>query len=387
MNFTVNLNELQEAVNKTLPAIPPKSTLPVLEHLKFELSNNNLEIVSTDQEITIKTEVQVENSTDGKILVPGRKLNDILKALGKTEKILFKTDDSNFEIDIETSFGVYKMKGLNNNEYIELPELFEVNNDVDNKPIEEVATIPQSEVIRLADKTAFAVSNDDFRPAMTGVLFQFRNNYLNAVSTDSYRLVKATYNTEAGELPDELDVIIPSRTMDILKKADSDVQFSFIKNNDKVTHIRFKIGKTVYISRIIDERFPPYESVIPTNNSITLSVNKTQLQSAIKRVAIFANDITKQLKVNVTQAEMKLTAQDVDSGTKADENIDCKLEGNDVEIGFNYKFLDEAIGHLNSNEDDEVVFTLSESNKPALIMPEKDSKDLLMLIMPVRLNN
>lgn len=387
MNFTVNLNELQEAVNKTLPAIPPKSTLPVLEHLKFELSNNNLEIVSTDQEITIKTEVQVEDSTDGKILVPGRKLNDILKALGKTEKILFKTDESNFEIDIETSFGVYKMKGLNNNEYIELPELFEVNNDVDNKPIEEVATIPQSEVIRLADKTAFAVSNDDFRPAMTGVLFQFRNNYLNAVSTDSYRLVKATYNTEAGELPDELDIIIPSRTMDLLKKADSDVQFSFIKNNDKVTHIRFKIGKTVYISRIIDERFPPYESVIPTNNSITLSVNKTQLQSAIKRVAIFANDITKQLKVNVTQAEMKLTAQDVDSGTKADENISCKLEGNDVEIGFNYKFLDEAIGHLNSNEDDEVVFTLSESNKPALIMPEKDSKDLLMLIMPVRLNN
>jgi len=387
MNFTVNLNELQEAVNKTLPAIPPKSTLPVLEHLKFELSNNILEIVSTDQEITIKTEVQVEDATDGKILVPGRKLNDILKALGKTEKILFKTDESNFEIDIETSFGTYKMKGLSNNEYIELPELFEVNNDVENKPVDEIANIPQSEVIRLADKTAFAVSNDDFRPAMTGVLFQFRNNYLNAVSTDSYRLVKATYNTEAGQLPDELDIIMPSRTMDLLKKADSDVEFSFIKNNDKVTHVRFKIGKTVYISRIIDERFPPYESVIPTSNSITLTVNKSQLQSAIKRVAIFASDITKQLKVNISGTEMKLTAQDIDSGTKADENISCKLEGNDVEIGFNYKFLDEAIGHLNSNDDDEVVFTLSESNKPALIMPERDSKELLMLIMPVRLNS
>lgn len=387
MNFTVNLNELQEAVNKTLPAIPPKSTLPVLEHLKFELSNNKLEIVSTDQEITIKTEVQVEDATDGKILVPGRKLNDILKALGKTEKILFKTDESNYEIDIETSFGTYKMKGLSNNEYIELPELFEANSDIENKPVEEVATIPQADVIRLADKTAFAVSNDDFRPAMTGVLFQFRNTYLNAVSTDSYRLVKATYNTEPGQLPDELDIIMPSRTMDLLKKADSDVEFSFIKNNEKVTHIRFKIGKTVYISRIIDERFPPYESVIPTNNSITLTVNKSQLQSAIKRVAIFANDITKQLKVNISGSEMKLTAQDVDSGTKADENISCTLEGNDVEIGFNYKFLDEAIGHLNSNDDDEVVFTLSESNKPALIMPERDSKDLLMLIMPVRLNN
>lgn len=387
MNFTVNLNELQEAVNKTLPAIPPKSTLPVLEHLKFELSNNKLEIVSTDQEITIKTEVQVEDATDGKILVPGRKLNDILKALGKTEKILFKTNESNYEIDIETSFGTYKMKGLSNNEYIELPELFEANSDIENKPVEEVATIPQADVIRLADKTAFAVSNDDFRPAMTGVLFQFRNTYLNAVSTDSYRLVKATYNTEPGQLPDELDIIMPSRTMDLLKKADSDVEFSFIKNNEKVTHIRFKIGKTVYISRIIDERFPPYESVIPTNNSITLTVNKSQLQSAIKRVAIFANDITKQLKVNISGSEMKLTAQDVDSGTKADENISCTLEGNDVEIGFNYKFLDEAIGHLNSNDDDEVVFTLSESNKPALIMPERDSRDLLMLIMPVRLNN
>ena len=188
-------------------------------------------------------------------------------------------------------------------------------------------------------------------------------------------------------MPDDMDVIIPSRTMDILKKADDEVHFSFIKNNDKVTHIKFKVGTTIYISRIIDERFPPYESVIPQNNSIFLKVNKALLQSAIKRVAIFANEITKQIKVNINETEMTLTAEDLDSGTKADEKIACSLEGNPVEIGFNYKFLDEAISHINAVEDGEIVVSLSESNKPALLMPEEDSKELLMLIMPVRLNN
>lgn len=387
MNFTVTLNEFQEAVNKTLPAIPPKSTLPVLEHLKFELNNNLLEIVSTDQEITIKTQLNVENATSGKVLVPGRKLNDILKALGKTEKITFNTNVDNFEIDLITDFGVYKMKGLNNDEYIELPELFETNVDTSDSSIVDSAVIPKDDVIRLAEKTAFAVSNDDFRPAMTGVLFQFRGQYLNAVSTDSYRLVKSTFNSEAGHLPDDMDIIIPSRTMDILKKADDEVHFSFIKNNDKVTHIKFKVGATIYISRIIDEKFPPYESVIPAGNNIFLTINKNQLQSAIKRVAIFANDITKQIKVKIDSSEMTLTAQDIDSGTKADEKISCNLNGEPVEIGFNYKFLEEAISHINTSSDGEIVFSLSESNKPALIMPEKDSKDLLMLIMPVRLNS
>ena len=274
MNFTVNLNEFQEAVNKTLPAIPPKSTLPVLEHLKFELNDNLLEIISTDQEITIKTQLNVENSTPGKILVPGRKLNDILKALGKTEKITFNSNTENFEIDLITDFGAYKMKGLNNDEYIELPELFESNVDISDSSVVDNALLPKDDVIRLADKTAFAVSSDDFRPAMTGVLFQFRGQFINAVSTDSYRLVKSTYNSEEINLPNELDIIIPSRTMDILKKADDEVHFSFIKNNDKVTHIKFKVGSTIYISRIIDEKFPPYESVIPQSNNIFLKVNK-----------------------------------------------------------------------------------------------------------------
>lgn len=387
MNFTVNLNEFQDAVNKTLPAIPPKSTLPVLEHLKFELNNNLLEIISTDQEITIKTQLNVESSNNGKILVPGRKLNEILKALGKTEKITFNSNEDTFEIDLITDFGTYKMKGLNNDEYIELPELFESNEDISDSSVVDKALIPKDDVIRLADKTAFAVSNDDFRPAMTGVLFQFRGNFLNAVSTDSYRLVKSTYNTDAGLLPDDLDIIIPSRTMDILKKADDEVHFSFIKNNDKVTHIKFKVGSTIYISRIIDEKFPPYESVIPSSNSIFVSINKNQLQSALKRVAIFANEITKQIKVKIDSTEMVLTAQDIDSGTKADEKINCNLDGTPVEIGFNYKFLEEAISHINTSDEGDIILTLSESNKPALLMPEKDSKDLLMLIMPVRLNN
>lgn len=385
MKFDVNLDEFMQAINRAMPAIPPKSTLPVLEHFKLEASENILIITSTDQEITIKTNVAINCEIEGAVLVPARKLSDIMKALGKNDRIKFSSNLTNFSIDIEAGFGKYEMKGLDPDEYIDLPVLF--NDSVsDDETGEGKVKIPKNEVISLTEKTAFAVSHDEFRLAMTGVLFQFRSNYINAVSTDSYRLVKCVYKQEESNLPEELDIIFPIRIVEILRKTDNDVIFSFIKSSSKITHIRFEIGNTVYISRIIDEKFPPYESVIPDNNNISLTVNKNEFLAAIKRVAIFTNHITKEIKLNLSQNSILIEGEDEDSGTKADEKVDCTLSGEPITIGFNFKYLEDALNYIDTSEDNTVTLTFSQPSRPVLMMPTENNDKLLMLIMPVRIS-
>ncbi len=395
MKFSVSLSEFQKALQKTLPAIPPKSTLPVLEHLKFTLDGNNLNIIATDQDITIMSTLGVSGSENGSVLVPGRKLSDIVKALGHTGELNFTTDVDNYSISMNTSSGKYNMKGLNPNEYLDLPELFEsekpVLDDTDPTVVkgERAAFLHKDDVIRLAEKTVTAVSTDEFRPAMTGVFFQFRKDYVNAVATDSYRLVKAVVRNEKANFPDNLDLILPARAVDQLKKVDSDVVMSVIESSGKITHTRFDIGSsTIFITRIIDEKFPPYESVIPSNNELVAIVDRSQVLSSIKRVSIFTSNISKQIRLELDNNKMVVKGQDEESGTQANEEINCDYNGQKLEIGFNFKYLEESIQNVSPEEtkDNQVFFTFSEPNRPALIKPNETGDELLMLIMPVRLS-
>ena len=393
MKFLVALSSLKDGINKVMPAIPPKSTLPVLEHINLQLENNELRMISTDQDITILHNLEVTGLQNGRILVPARKLNEITKALGNSGEIEFEIDEVNFDIKLKTSTGKYHMKGLNPDEYLDLPELFESNKpDFDGENITgdlvgKAAFFTKFEISRLCTKTSFAVSNDEFRPAMTGVLFQFRSDYINAVSTDSYRLVRATSHPENPQLPEEVDVIIPSKTIDLLKNVDDDVLLSFIENSSSnITHIRFDVGSSVFVTRIIDEKFPPYESVIPNNNELIARVDKAELLKSIKLVSIFSSNISKQIRVQLKENELVIKGQDEDSGSDAVETIQCQYSGTEIEIGFNYKFLEDAVSNIDTGDEGEVLLTLSEPTRPALILPNEEAKELLMLIMPVRIS-
>lgn len=391
MKFTVSLNEFQKNLQKVLPAIPPKATLPVLEHLHFMLKDNSLKIVATDQEITIMTTLEVSGESEGAILVPGRRLAEIVKALGSKGDLVFSSKDSNFDIELKTSSGTYDMKGLNPEEYLEMPEHFERP-----KPsLEEIqasgsdsrfAYFKKDDLVKIANKTIISVSTDEFRPAMTGVLMQFRQNYVNAVSTDSYRLTKSVLRYETPVFPSEIDVIIPAKSMDFLRKVDDDVILTLVETGQKVTHLRFDIGNVVFISRVIDEKFPPYESVIPKNNNLVASIDKSEVLSAVKRVSIFTSSISKQVRLSIENSSMQIKGEDDESGTRADENIHCEFNGEKMEIGFNFKYLEDAVSNLDTEENNNVYITLSEPTKPALIKSSKDGDDLLMLIMPVRLS-
>jgi DNA polymerase-3 subunit beta len=221
---------------------------------------------------------------------------------------------------------------------------------------------------------------------MNGVLFQFREKSVTAVSTDSFRLVKATLRSEKSDYPHELDIIIPARTIDLLKKLDDDAVLSTIESHGKKTHVRIDSGNIVIIARLIDERFPPYETVIPQNNHIKAVVKKNDVLGSIRRVAILSNKISYQIRLKLEPDLMTILGEDEDVGDRAVETMPCLYSGATFEIGFNYNYLEQAVQNIESaSGEEEVLFTFSESNKPALVKPNIESDDLLMLIMPVRL--
>ena len=395
MKFTVSLQEFHKLLQKVLPAIPPKTTMPILEHLHFSLAGDLLNVIATDQDITIKSFLPVTNGEDGEVLVPGRKLNDIIKLLDLKGNVDFNSNVENFEIKLKTSTGKYIIKGLNPVEYLNIPELFhskkpDISNESDKSSGEpsNIANFKREELINLATKTVFAVSGDEFRPAMTGVLFQFRDNFVCAVATDSYRLAKVISRSESGTYPLNLDIIIPARSVELLKKVDADVIMSLIQTVGKITHIRFDFGDTIFITRIIDEKFPPYESVIPGNNNLFLSINQKDIVTAIQRVSTQTSFVSKQVRMIIEPENINISGRDEESGAFGDENLSCEFNGEKLEIGFNFKYLLDAIEYIETDEEskNQIVMTFSEPTRPVLIKPKNEQLEILMLIMPVRLS-
>lgn len=395
MKFSVEVSEFKNAVSKVLPAIPPKSTLPVLEHFYAKLEGDLLTLISTDQDITILSTVNVSGIEEGSVLLPARKINEFLKVPGMTGELSVSVDMDLFNISITSKTGSYKMKGLDVEQYLKLPELEETSKpswngesfDGDYNEDFSPAFIDKDSLNRLCQKTHFAVSSDEFRPSMTGVFFQFKSDYLNVVATDSYRLVRAKYNPLNANLPKDLSIIIPIKTIDLLKSVDSDVLISFLVAKEKVTHCRFDFGETVIISKIITEKFPPYESVIPSGNPLVAVFDREELITSIKRVSFFSNSVSKQLKVKFNDNKTTIVGNDEESGMSGSETLNCKYSGTEMEIGFNYKFLEDAINNIDKSEENLVYVTFSDPLKPILVLPDENGDELLNLIMPVKIKS
>jgi DNA polymerase-3 subunit beta len=230
-------------------------------------------------------------------------------------------------------------------------------------------------------QSAFAVSSDELRPAMMGVLFQAHESALRIVSTDGHRLVRLVYQ---GADPAALkkDIIIPAKALSVLARSiDGDkTECSF-----SATHARFEFQKSVLVTRLIDETYPNYESVIPAENDKALRINREQLIGAIRRVALYASAATHQIRLTIGPTSLVVAAQDVDFGGEAKENVSCEYSGDELEIGFNSVYLTDILSHLDGNE---VEFKFSSPTRAAIVAPVSTTGDVdvLMLVMPVRLN-
>lgn len=371
MKFTVALPELQRALQKLLPAIPAKSTIPVLEHVHVALAGSELTFTATDQEITISLAIPVAGEADGEVLIPARQFNDLVKELGTAGTIEVAAGADQL-ITVRTPTGSFEMKGLHALEFPTIPPF----------PAATKATLRREDITRMANKTVFAVSTEEYRPSMTGVFFQFNGASVTAVATDGFRLSRVIVSASDGAFPSELECIIPARAVELLRKVDGDVVMDVSR-----THARFTIGQHSITTRIIDEKYPPYQNVIPADNDKTLVVNQREILSAIKRVSLFANTNTRHVRFRMTERSLSVHSHDEDSGSSGTETIPCEFTNESFEVGFNYRFLEEAIKNITSDDDPDlnVRMTFSTSIRAVLITPGVESDSLLMLVMPVKI--
>lgn len=370
MKFIASSSSLLKQLQHISGVINANTVLPILEDFLFEVEKNKLTVVATDLETVMRVQLDIEAKDSGKVCIPAKILMDSLKNI--PEQPLTFNIDKNFAIEITSDNGKYKVMGEN----------------PDNFPKEPVAddttsfTMMASALVTAINKTIFATSNDDLRPAMTGVFFELDKKGLQCVATDAHRLVR--YKRTDVKCPKTDSFIAPRKPLTLLKAAipstDEEITVSYNSN-----HLFVKHGTTQMSCRLIDARFPDYKVVIPADNPYKLTVNKNDFQSALRRVSVFSNKSTNQVALNISGSELQLAAQDVDFSFEGNERMKCQYTGEDLTIAFNARFLIEM---LNATDSDEVVVELSTPTKAGILKPtEKDeNEELLMLVMPLMLN-
>jgi DNA polymerase-3 subunit beta len=370
MKFIASTSTLLKNLQTLSGVISTNTVLPILEDFLFDIDKNKLRVSATDLETSMSTSMEVESKESGRIAVPARILLDTLKNL-PDQPLTFNVDEKNMSVEITSENGKYKVAGENGNDFPRIPAPEDVKK----------AELPAETLNRAINHTAFAVSNDELRPAMTGVLFEFGNNGLNFVATDAHKLVR--YRRKDASASDAASFIVPRKALGLLKGAlpnDQQVKIAYNSSN-----AFFDFGNVSLICRLIDARYPDYNAVIPTDNPNSLTIGRSDLQNSLRRIAIFANKTTHQVILKIAGSDLQISAQDLDFSNEANERLACLYKGEDMEIGFNARFLIEMLGVLEAKE---IRLELSTPTRAGIIVPieQAEHEDVLMLVMPVMVN-
>jgi len=368
MKFSVSSSELNKGLSTVIGAVPNKATLPILETILFQSEENSIKLSATDLEISIIQHVQADVEEAGSVAIPARRLLETLRQLPNIT-VFFEVDERN-NVLFKTDKGTYKLVGDDSDDFPEVPDLF------DGVTIESDTDVVQQAI----NKPLFAVSNDDLRPAMMGVYFQLGPNASQFVSTDGHRLVK--YSTQDITTSEDHSFIVPDKALALIQKSISDEQTTLQVTQD---HVSFKSGDTQLITRLINEQYPNYESVIPRDNDKFLTIGKDQMLSTVKRVSIFSSSTTRQIRLQLESDKLTIRAEDLDMSSEAKETIECDYNNESMEIGFNAKYLSDVLQNIDG---DEVSFEFSSPNRAGIVKPTHsgENEEMLMLVMPVMLN-
>jgi DNA polymerase-3 subunit beta len=372
MKFIASSSQLLKQLQILGGVINNNNTLPILDNFLFELKQNELTISASDLETTITSTIDVESDSSGSVAISARLLLDTLKTF-PNQPLTFKTEDNN-TIEISSEQGKYDMAYFSGDEF---PKTISLDNP--NSTI-----IPSGVLGAAISKTIFATGNDDLRPVMSGVFFQFSSDNLTFVATDAHKLVKYTRTdinaTEAAEF------IMPKKPLNLLKgilgNNETDVTIEY--NN---TNAKFVFDNIVLICRLIDGKYPNYDAVIPKENPNKLSVDRASFLNSTKRVSIFSSKTTHQIRLKMAGTELNISAEDIDYANKADERLNCDYQGDDMQIGFNSRFLTEMLSNLTSEE---VLIEMSLPNRAGILTPvdgNEVGEEITMLVMPVMLNS
>ncbi|WP_017257862.1 DNA polymerase III subunit beta [Pedobacter arcticus] len=372
MRFIVSTSTLLKHLQAVSGALSNSAVLPILENFLFEIKDSTLVISATDLQTSMTTSLAVESKEGGKVAVPSKILLDTLKTLPE-QPVAFSVDDTTFAIEISAGDGKYRLSGENGEDFPKIPTVENASS----------VNLPAAVLAEAISKTIFAVSNDELRPAMTGVFCQLSPQNVTFVATDAHKLVRYRRNDAKAE--EATSFILPRKALNLLKSSlpSEEVNVSIEYNS---TSAFFKFANINLICRLIDERYPDYEAVIPQNNPNKLTLERALFLNCLKRVVIFANKTTHQVRLKISGAELHISSEDIDFANEAHERISCQFDGDDMEIGFNAKFLIEMLNNLSGEE---ITIEMSTPNRAGILFPsiKDENEDILMLVMPVMLNN
>lgn len=374
MKFIISSTALLRSLQKISGVLSTSNTLPILEDFLFELNEGKLKITASDLETTISVELEVDKyENEGVVAIPAKMLLDIMKTFPEIP-VTISVNLENQGVEIFAGEGKYKLIGHKSDEFPQVPVL-------DNtKKID----ISGAQLVDAFNKTLFATGSDELRPVMSGVLCEVSPDNITFVATDAHKLVRYRRNDIKSD--QSASFILPKKPLNHLKNIipddnDADVKLEY---NDSNAVIIF--DNITLICRLIEGKYPNYEAVIPQQNPFKLSVARKSLLNALKRVSIFGSKSTHQVRFKVSGKELVLSAEDIDYSSEARERLTCSYEGEDIEIGFNSKFM---LDMLSTLDNENIIIEMSAPNRAGILLPDdKDdnAEDILMLIMPVMLS-
>jgi DNA polymerase-3 subunit beta len=371
MKFIVSSSQLLKQLQVLGGVINSNNTLPILDNFLFEISENQLKVSASDLETTMSAVVAIESDSIGSIAISARLLLDTLKTF-PDQPLTFKTEGDSI-IEISSDQGKYDMAYFGGDEFPKSVSL----------PSPSKTVIPSNILATAISKTIFAAGNDDLRPVMSGVFFQFSSESLTFVATDAHKLVKYTRTDVTADKTAEF--IMPKKPLNLLKGVLGGEEDVIIEYND--ANAKFTFENFVLICRLIDGKYPNYEAVIPKENPNKLTVDRASFQNSVRRVSIFSSKTTHQIRLKMAGTELNISAEDLDFSNKADERLSCDYQGDDMQIGFNSRFLSEMLSNLTSSE---VLIEMSLPNRAGILTPidgTDEGEKITMLVMPVMLNN
>lgn len=371
MNFIVSSSYLLKQLQVLGSVINSNNTLPILDNFLFELDHQTLKVSASDLESTMSATLDIDSSNVGNIAIPAKLLLDTLKSF--PEQPLTFTVQENNTIEISSDSGKYALAYANGDDFPKAVLLDDAS-----------STVVPAEILGTAIyKTIFATGNDDLRPVMSGVFFQLSPEYLRFVATDAHKLVK--YERTDVQAAQITEFIMPKKPLTILKgilgMTATDVTIEYNEHNAS-----FSFDNYVLKCQLIDGKYPNYEAVIPKENPNKLIIDRQLFLNSVKRVSIFANKTTHQIRLKIAGTELNISAEDLDYSNKAEERLTCEYQGDDMQIGFNSRFLTEMLNNLQS---DNVMLEMSLPNRAGILTAVdglEEGENVTMLVMPVMLN-
>ena len=372
MKFIVNSSALLKELQKLNGVISSNNTLPILDNFLFEIIDGKIRMIASDLETTMISEISTESSSNGKITIPSKILIDTLKTFSN-QPLTFLIDTETKAIEISSENGNYKLAGQDANEFPKIPLLSSSS----------TINLQSSILYNAINKTLFASGNDELRPVMSGVFCELSEEQITFVATDAHKLVK--HSRKNINSNSNTSFILPKKPLSIIKNnldGESDISIDFNETN-----VQFTLENITLVCRLIDGKYPNYDAVIPKENPNKLVISKQELLSSIKRVSIYASKTTHQIRLKVAGSQLQITSEDLDFANKAEERLTCSYEGEDMEIGFNSRFVIDMLNNIGSEQ---ICLEMSAPNRAGIILPldsQDENEETLMLVMPVMLNS